>query len=425
MKRRTFLRGMLGSGLTVIGSSVFRTPLISTASASVNPTLVVIFQRGGCDGLNAVVPFADPDYHSLRPTIGIAEPDPADPESALDLDGFFGLHPGLMPFKAIYDTGDMAILPTVQYPNSSHSHFSGQKYIESGEPDTPVDASDGWLNRHLRSTLFNNQLLSPLQAVHFGSRLSHALSGEIPVQSFSFIDSFNLGLNSNEQATLINSVQPVYRDIPSPASDYRQLVHRFGQILFDNLATISNIDTGSYVPANGAMYPNGSYGRRLRETAQLIKENVGLELVTIDIGGWDTHSNQGGGASDGRQARRFREFSSGIAALYTDLGAMMDNVVILTMTEFGRTAKENGSNGTDHGDASSWFVIGPNINGGIYGQWPGLSSQDLDRGRYLRYTVDYRNIMGDILTGHFKHPGSDLDTLLPGHQFTSLNLIQS
>jgi uncharacterized protein (DUF1501 family) len=423
MKRRTFLRGMLGSGLTMVGSSVLRMPLISTANAATNPTLVVVFQRGGCDGLNAVVPFADPDYYKLRPTIGIPQPNSTDPTSALDLNGFFGLHPGLAPFKTIYDDGNLAILPTVQYPKSSHSHFSGEVFIESGDPNTPVNISDGWLNRHLGSTLVNKQLQNPLQAVHFGSTLSHALQGNIPVQSFSFIDSFNLGLNGAAEASLSNSVLPVYEDIPASASSYQQLVHQYGQLLFNNLNVISNINTANYVPANGAVYPNSSYGRRLKETAQLIKSNIGLELVTIDIGGWDTHSNQGGGESDGRQARRFQEFSGGIAALYKDLGAMMDNVIILTMTEFGRTAKENGSNGTDHGNASSWFAIGPNIKGGIYGEWPGLSDSNLARGRYLQYTVDYRNIMGDILLNHFQHSKADLAALLPQHNYSEIGLI--
>ncbi len=316
MKRRTLLKGMLGSGLTLAGSSLLRLPLIGEAQAAPLPTLVVIFQRGGCDGVNAVVPYGDADYYRLRPSIGIATPNPADPAAALDLDGFFGLHPSLAPLKPIYDSGELAVLPTVQYPNSSHSHFSGEVFIESGDPNTPVDLSDGWLNRHLATTLLNNQLQSPLQAVHFfGSSLSHALSGAVPVQSFSVIDAFTLGLSGTDEAALIKRVLPVYQDTPSPASAYRQLVHQYGQVLFNNLNVISSIDTAGYVPANGAVYPNGSYGRRLKETAQLIKDNVGLQLVTVDIGGWDTHSDQGGGESSGRQARRFQEFAGGIAAL--------------------------------------------------------------------------------------------------------------
>lgn len=423
MKRRTFIKGMMGTGLTVAGSSMLGMPLISGAKAAQFPTLIVIFQRGGCDGLNAIVPYGDPDYSALRPTIGIPQPNPADPTAALDLDGFFGMHPSLAPLKAIYDTGNMAVLPSVHYPNNSHSHFSSEIFIESGDPTTPVDVSNGWLNRHLNTTLVNNQLQSPLQAVHFGSSLPHALTGAVPVQSFSFIDQFQLGLSGSQEANLINSVSPVYQDVPNPATAYQQLVHQYGQVLFNNLNAVANIDTGSYIPTNGAVYPGGSYGRQLKETAQLIKENIGLEIATVNIGGWDTHSNQGGGESDGRQARRFQEFSAGISALYTDLGDMMENVVIITMTEFGRTAKENGSNGTDHGNASFWSLIGPSVNSGIYGQWPGLSETELANGRFLKYTVDYRDIMGDIWLNHFNHSPAELATLLPGHNYASLNLI--
>ncbi len=261
-----------------------------------------------------------------------------------------------------------------------------------------------------------------MEAVHFGGELAQALRGQIPVQSFSFIDSFNLGLTGGDDVALTNAVLPVYNDIPGPASAYQLLVHQYGQVLFGNLNVIQDIDTGSYNPANDAIYPSGSYGRRLREIAQLIKEGVGLQAATVDIGGWDTHSDQGGGESDGRQARRLNEFSSGIQALYRDLGEAMDNVVILTMTEFGRTSLENGSNGTDHGNASSWFVAGGGVVGGIYGEWPTLAAGQLYRDRYLQHTVDLRDIMGDIWLNHFSYTTGDLATLLPEHSYKTQNL---
>lgn len=423
MERRDFLKATLGAAIAA-GGNVFRFPFTPKARAQTAalPTLVVIFQRGGCDGLNAVVPFGDPDYYGLRPTIGVPEPNAADPTSALllnDASGvhgdFFGLHPSLAPLLPIYDAGDLAVLPTVQYASPSHSHFDGQNFIESG---APVRGLDGWLNRRLSVA----GAMGQLQAVHFGGELSQALRGSIPVQSFSFIDSFALGLGTADDALVTDTVLPVYADAPSPATAYQQLVHDYGQVLFGNLSVANAIDTSSYTPANGAFYPSGSYGRRLRETAQLIKEGVDLELVTVDIGGWDTHSGQGGGEADGRQARRFAELAGGIAALYTDLGELMDNVVVLTMTEFGRTAKENGSAGTDHGEGSSWFMVGRNVNGGIYGDWPGLSEENLASGRYLQYTVDYRDVMGDVLTNHLGHAEVDLASILPGHGYAPLNL---
>ncbi len=425
MKRRTFLKGIAGSGLTLAASKMAGIPLISTAKAASQPVLVVIFQRGGCDGLNTIVPFADPDYQSLRPTIGIAEPSAVDPESALNLDDFFGMHPSMTGMKSIFDNGDMAVLPAVHYPNASRSHFTGQVLIESADPTTPVDSSNGWLNRRLADILPGQQLQTPLQAVHFGSTLPHSLIGSVPVQSFSFINSFNLGLSGAEENQLINDVLPLYQDMPANANAYQQLVHQYGQLLFNSLATVDEIDTSTYNPTNGAVYPETSYGRRLRETAQLIKADLGLEMVTIDLGGWDTHSNQGGGESSGRHAKRLAEFSDGINALYTDLGAEMDNVVILTMTEFGRTAEENGSNGTDHGHAGVWTVTGPQINSGIVGAWPGLAADDLVNGRYLQHSVDYRDILGDILNVHFGHSLADVSNLLPGHGYNALGLFAS
>ncbi|MCH9698674.1 MAG: DUF1501 domain-containing protein [Gammaproteobacteria bacterium] len=415
MKRRTLLKGLLGTGVAV-GSCVFRNPLISTAQAATIPTLIVVFQRGGCDGLNTVVPFGDSDYYNLRPTIAIPEPGNG-PLSAINLNGFFGLHPSLTALMPIYNAGQLAVFPAVQYPDASRSHFDGQQFIESGASQRDIS---GWLNRHLQIRGVN----SNLQAVSFGSELAQALRGSVPVQSFSSIDSFTLGLAEQDETALINTVMPVYGQSPTPATDYRRLVHQYGNVLFNNLDTVANIDTSSYQPENGAMYPGGSYGRSLRETAQLIKMNVGLELVTINIGGWDTHSNQGNGDPGARQSRRLREFADGLSALRQDLGtAGMDNVIILSMTEFGRTCKENGSRGTDHGHASSWFMFGPNVNGGIHGTWPGLTEADMVRGRYLQHSVNYRDIMGDIMVNHFGHSSASLGSLLPGHQYSSLGLI--
>lgn len=427
MKRRDFIKGTLGTGLVTAGSCVFRIPLISSAQATpINePTVLTIFQRGGCDGLNTVVPHGDPNYENLRPTIHIPKPDSLNPFPALDLDGFFGLHPSMASLLPIYNEQNMAVLPTVHYPSAFRSHFSSQHYIESGvSPANMGNANpknlDGWLNRHLQVA---GQSTLPLQAVGFGSQLAQALRGNIPVQSFSFINSFNLGNNVNAEQGLINGVLPLYEELPSPQSSYRELVHNYGKTLFSNLSAVDDIDTSSYIPANGAIYPNGSYGRRLKEIAQLIKSpNVSLQAVNINQGGYDTHSSQGAGEPDGRLSSQLKEFSDGIAALITDLGEKMDDVVILTMTEFGRTSKENGSAGTDHGNASSWFAFGNKINGGIYGEWPGLAEENLYQERYLASTIDYRNIFGEVLFNHLGHSENDITTLLPGHTYNSLGL---
>ncbi len=265
----------------------------------------------------------------------------------------------------------------------------------------------------------DNSAIHMVNRITFGASLVQALRGNVPVASFSSINSFNLGLSGEEEISLIDHVLPVYEQSPNPPTTCRNLVRDFGQLLFGSLGVVRSIDTSSYVPANDAEYPNTSYGRRLREIAQLLKEpSVELQLATVDIGGWDTHSSQGGGELDGRMSQRLAEFADGIAALYTDLGSLMGQVVILTMTEFGRTAKQNGSLGTDHGVASCWFAVGGGLGGGIYdglAGWPGLDVDQLAGGRFLDYTVNHRDIMGDILTGHLGD--ANLGTVLPGHGY--------
>ncbi|CAB1064978.1 Protein of unknown function (DUF1501) [Olavius sp. associated proteobacterium Delta 1] len=409
MNRRKFLRTLVGAGAATAAfmlDNPFR-PMFRIAHAAVGKTLVVIFQRGGCDGLNTVVPYGDGEYENLRPTIRIYPPDSSPPESelpAIDLNGFFGLHPSLSPLMRIWDAGDLAVLPTVHYPAASRSHFDGQHFIESAASMADranKDNLDGWLNRHL-ATFFQ---AGQLRAVSFGSSVAQALRGPMSVSSFGDLARFDLGLSDALETALLNRLAPVYGQPLDPDAAYRQLLQESGGTVINNLAVAKSIDTGSYETENGADYPNTTYGRQLKQIAQLIKADVGLEMATVNIGGWDTHSNQGAGAPTGRQARRFQDFAGGIAALYTDLGSSrMANVMILTMTEFGRTSKENGSFGTDHGHAASWFVAGGGgrVKGGIHGDWPGLD--DLERGRWLKHTVDYRDVLGEILTGFMENP---------------------
>ncbi len=423
MNRRKFLKSVLGTGVAAGTGTLGSILGMSSANAAhvagttTAPTVVVIFQRGGCDGLNTVVPYGDAAYSALRPTIGIPAPSASNVNSAIAIEdtarqapAFFGLNPNLSALKPIFDAGDLAVMPTAHYPNSSHSHFDGQDFIESAVPFTK---SDGWLYRHLA----DKPSLGGLEGIGFGSSLAKSLRGAKVIQSLTYLSNF--GLSSGMIARLQQNVLPLYN--AAATTNPRLLVNNTGQIMFNNVATLSAIDN-SVLPANGAVYPATGYGRRLRETALLIKNNIGTEVITVDIGGYDTHSNQGAGQVGGRQSRRLKEFADGIGALYTDLGAAMNNVVIVTMTEFGRTAKENGSGGTDHGDASSWFMIGKNIQGGIHGTWPSLANTQLTRGRYLKYTIDYRDVYAEILTKHLGHTTADLAGLLPSHTYTPLGL---
>lgn len=413
MNRRLFLKGLLATGATnaLLSGNPFSFK-VNTAKAAEGKTLVVLFQRGGCDGLNAVVPYTEERYYQLRPTIAITPPESGNAESAIDINGIFGFHPALAPLSEIYQAGTMAIMPTVHYPNATRSHFSGQHYIESAHR---ANVSDGWLNRHLQSQQFNAQF----RAVSFGNELAQSLRGSETVASLSSLGAFSLGVSEQEQSLLLSNVSQVYNQDPGDRPT-RQLLHRFGRKVVGDLDVIQQVRNQPYTPANGAQYPQNGFGNTLMQIAQLIKSGIGLELATASVGGWDNHSGQGGGEATGRQARAHANFAQGIHAFYTDLGSMMSDVMILTQTEFGRTAAENGSGGTDHGYASTWYAIGGGVQGGVYGQWPGLYEDQLQSGRFLQSTVDYRDIYAEVLTHHLGN--NNLELLLPEHDVTSLSL---
>lgn len=412
MNRRNFIKKML-AGSAITGSALSGVPFmpnvqLANAAAFSGKTLVVIFQRGGCDGLNTVVPFGDDEYYRLRPTISIPSPFSGQSGAALNLDSFFGLHPALSPLYNIHQKGDLAVLPAVHYPNATHSHFSGQDFIESGATRR---LNSGWLNRHLSSSPQD----SAIRAVSFGNELVHSLRGSADALSFNNLSDFTIGEGSDD---ILASLQGIYQQ--TAESDLnRSLIYKNGLLMLDNMKTIEALSAIEYTPANGVTYPGSGYGRQLQQVAQLIKSEVGLEVATVSIGGWDTHSGQGGAV--GRQANSHARFASGIEALYNDLGSKMNDVVILTMTEFGRTAKENASAGTDHGDASSWFVIGGNVNNGVYGAWPGLQKSQLVRGRNLSHSVEFLDVFAEVMTRHLHE--TNLSTVLPGHNYSPIGFL--
>ncbi|MCB1863861.1 MAG: DUF1501 domain-containing protein [Chromatiales bacterium] len=405
MQRRRFLKFTAGA----LATGALRLRFAQAAEA--NPTtLVVVFQRGGCDGLNTVVPFGDPYYAGLRPGIGIAPPNAGNPAAALNLNGFLGLHPALAPLHALYLDGRLGVLPAVQYPDASQSHFDGQRWIESGQPESSID---GWLNRYLAQTSID----AAVRAVSMGGSLAHALRGEVPVATLDDIG--NLGFGGGDGEVLVNALATVYEQSIDAEDRHRAALHQAGLTFLDNLETLAAIDISNYVPENGAEYPESGFGTSLRQVAALIKADVGLEVATADIGGWDTHSGQGG--AQGPQAGRHADFAAGIAALVTDLGTRMDDVLILSMTEFGRTAEENASGGTDHGHAAAWFAAGNGIHGGVHGAWPGLAPANLHDGRYLDHSIDFRDVMAEVLTRFLGV--ADTGLILPGFTPTPIGLI--
>ena len=355
--------------------------------------LVVVFQRGGMDGLNAVIPFKDSAYYALRPSIAVAEP-AAGAERAIDLDGFYALHPALAPLKNIYDKGQLAVVHAAGSPDNTRSHFDAQDCMEIGTPGVKSTA-DGWLNRFLQSPSIAG---SPFRGVAVSPQTPRILAGAAPALSLSSIEEFRL-----RNAAVGPALQKLYANASDP------LFRRGGSSLFDALARLRSIE--SKIPPSAAVYPAGRFAVGLKQIARLIKADVGLEIAFSEIDGWDTHVAEGG--ATGQLANRLKELGEGLAAFYQDLGDRMEDVALVTLSEFGRTARENGNRGTDHGHANVMFVIGGRVRGGkVYGRWPGLAPEVLYEGRDLALTTDYRSVCGEILARHMGR--RDVAKIFPG-----------
>ena len=391
--RRSFIKS---AGLGFLALGLPPSFLVRAAGAQQNnrgQVLVVVFQRGGMDGLNVVIPFKDRAYYALRPSIAIAEP-AAGEERAIDLDGYFGLHPALAPLKNIYDTGHLAIVHAAGSPDNTRSHFDAQDYMEIGTPGIK-STPEGWLNRYLSEKRLSD---SPFRGVAVSPQTPRMLSGAVPTLSLSSIEEFRLrnqSMGAKLQKLYAQSTDPLFR--------------QGGNSLFDAMARLRAIE--SKVPPSATTYPVGRFGNGLKQIARLIKADVGLEIAFTEIEGWDTHVSEGG--ATGILANRLKEFGAGLAAFHQDLGDRLDDIVIVTMSEFGRTARENGNRGTDHGHANVMFVIGGRVRGGkVYGRWPGLAQEVLYEGRDLDLTTDYRTVCSEVLARHLAQ--RDMARIFPG-----------
>jgi len=377
---------MKSGALALVGTSTIPAFLtrsvmaeVTTAAAN-NKKLVVLFQRGAADGLNIVVPYREKNYYAMRPSIAIRQ------EEVLNLDGFFGLHPSMASLKPLYDQGHLAIVHAAGSPDTTRSHFDAQDYMESGTPGVKA-TSDGWLNRALQE----EKLLktsSPFRAVALGPQVPRTLEGKVPAVAVSNLSDFSVAGRGAQPSPISNAFQAMY-DSSSDA-----LLHGTGQETFEAVRMLRSADPAKYKPAAGANYPVTPFGNSLRQVAQLLKANLGVEAAFADIGGWDTHQNQGN--SRGQLANRLQEFSDSIAAFWKDMGNDADNITLVTMSEFGRTARQNGTGGTDHGHANVMFVLGGQVKGGkVYGKWPGLANEQLNEGRDLAVTTDFRRVLGE------------------------------
>jgi uncharacterized protein (DUF1501 family) len=408
MNRRFFIKsgsialasfGVMTSTPTFLKRALAET--VDKVTGGRRKTLIAIFQRGAVDGLNMVVPYGESAYYDMRPSIAIPKPN-GGAEAASNLDGFFAFHPALASFKPLWDSKRLAIVHASGSPDNTRSHFDAQDYMESATPGVK-STRDGWLNRYLQSKVDPQKAL--FRAVSMTQQMPRAMQGRAPTLAISNLADFRIRAGQNS-----GSVQGGFEEIYDQAVN--DSLHGTGRETFEAINYLKQVNPAQYKPENGANYPVNPFGNALRQTAQLIKAGVGLEVAFTDVGGWDTHVNQGN--QQGQLSNLLRNFSSAISALYTDLGQRMDDVVILTMSEFGRTARENGNRGTDHGHANAMFVLGNTVRGGkVYGDWPGLKSNQLYEGRDLALTTDFRDVFGEVASKHLG--ATNLKAVFPGY----------
>jgi len=396
MDRRTFLKCGACSLVALSGPPRF---LVRTAAAaeSKGKVLVAVFQRGAVDGLSMVMPYGDPGYAAARSSIALRPPKVGERDRAVDLDGFFALHPALAPLIPLWENRALAVVHACGSPDTTRSHFDAQDYMESGTPGVK-STQDGWLARAVKAL---PAAPTPFRAVAMGPTLPRALQGDVGAVAMQSIERFDV--RAGDQ-TARHGFESLY------AQGVRDVISGTGRETFEAVKMLKTANAARIAPADGVEYPRGQFGEAMKQIAQLIKANVGLEVAFADMQGWDTHVGQG--AEQGQLASRLRDFGGALAAFVRDLGDRMADVVVLTMSEFGRTVAENGNRGTDHGHATAMLVLGGSLRGGrVYGRWPGLERAGLFEARDLPVTSDFRTLFTEVATRHLGVPAT---TLFPG-----------
>ena len=387
--RRFFLRA---STVAMAGVGMAPSWLVRAAAEGGNKRkiLVAIFQRGAADGLNVVVPFFEKLYYELRPTIAV--PAPGKNNGGIDLDGRFALHPSLQSLKSFWDSRQLAIVEATGSPDPTRSHFDAQNFMESGTPGKASE--DGWLNRALPEA---GPTPSPLRAIAIGTQVPRTLRGSRAAVAINSLEQFQI--RNQSAASIIENMFATTADRKLMAS---------GKDTFDAVRMIESISRAPYVAADGAQY-QGEFGRSLQQVARLIKADVGVEVAFADIGGWDHHSNEAP-----QLTNLLQQFGASLAAFAREMGDRMEDIVLVTMSEFGRTVKEDGNSGTDHGHGNVMMVLGGPVRGGtIYGRWPGLEPEQLFEQRDLAVTTDFRDVLGELVT---RHLGQRIDRVFPGYK---------
>jgi uncharacterized protein (DUF1501 family) len=401
VSRRVFIRN---GAIAMLGMSTVPAFLRRAVAAVAKPNgkkMVVLFQRGAADGLNIVVPFAEPNYYRIRPTIAIPAPKQGGAEAAIDLDGFFGLHPSLRPLAPLFQKQQLAIVHAAGSPDTTRSHFDAQDYMESGTPGVKA-TDDGWLNRALQCTPESGA--SPFRAVAMGPNLPLTMRGSAPAIALPDVKQFKV---FSQSPMIEGGFEALYADTVD------QALRGTGTETFEAIDMLRKADPSKFQPENGADYPKSRVGQTMQQVAQLHKANIGLEVTFVDTGGWDNHVNEGG--VQGQLSNLLRDLGQSLAAFSQDMGDQMQDIVVVTMSEFGRTAHENGNRGTDHGHANCMFVMGGAVKGGrVYGKWPGLGPEQLNEGRDLTLTTDFRSVLGEIISQHLGT--ADLKAVFPGFE---------
>lgn len=414
LSRRSFLGGA-GAASALLASPVRALAFEDEPQAKgKRPTLVVVFLRGGMDGMGLLVPFGDSAYYDLRPNISI--PRPGAPGGALDLDGFFGLNPAAASLAPLFASGVATALPAVGHTLNSRSHFKEQDLYETAVIENGISTS-GWLNRHLATS----QGRGPVRALALGDRLPRSLRGGVSALALRGLDDLSFGGGADNVSRTLKALGKAYEEGESdtaPAS-----LKQGGRSSLEALEHLQKV--AATTNDSKVEYPDTDLGRRAKEAARLIRADVGLEVIELDIGGWDTHQNQN--RTNSAYANNARQLADALVALVQDLEDRLDDLMVVTVTEFGRTAAQNGTNGTDHGWASCALALGGPVlashsrrGGPVLGSWPGLAKEQLNQGRDLAHTIDFRDVYGELLT----FLGNDRRAeVIVGHEFKPIGLI--
>ena len=406
LSRRGFL-AVAGAGVAVAAAAPAWLPRVALAKdyrSAQKDVIVSIYLRGAADGLSLVPPFGEAAYYTNRPNIGVPPPDSGQPLKAINLNGFFGLAPALGGLREAYEAGNLLVVHACGSTDGSRSHFDAQRFMEVGKANDPT-LGTGWLGRHLVNTAPKDPN-ALLRAVGISTGLPRTLVGGPLTLPIPDLDNFGLTGSGSTTTARMAALNDMYGTITDPLKSAG----------LNTVATINLLNTinfATYQPSGGAAYPAGSLGTALKTSAALIKAQVGVEAIAIDVGGWDTHANQG--VLTGTMATIMQSLGDGMGAFHRDLSAgNAPSTILVAMSEFGRRVAENGSLGTDHGHGNVMFVLGPAAQGGrVLSQWPGLGAGQLYQNLDLKVTIDYRDVLSEICSKRLGTP--DLASVFPGY----------